>query len=108
MFTLIVRVTVKPEFIEQYKVAILEDALGSVRDEPGCLRFDVSVDNAEPNVLYFYEVYRDEDAFKAHTQAPHFVKYRNAVQGMAEGSVAYRATSLFPSERDWAKPTISG
>jgi (4S)-4-hydroxy-5-phosphonooxypentane-2,3-dione isomerase len=107
MFALIVRVKVKPEHIERYKEAILADALGSVRDEPGCLRFDVSVDNVDPTVLYFYEIYKDEAALEAHRQAPHFLKYREATQGLAEESVAQRATTLFPPEGDWAKPTIT-
>ena len=108
MFALIVRVKVKPEHIEQFKQEIVADAIGSVRDEPGCLRFDVSVDNTDPNVLYFYEVYRDEAAFEEHRQASHFIKYRDATQGMTEESIAYRATTLFPVEGDWAKPRITG
>lgn len=107
MFALIVRVKVKPEHIERYKTEILADALGSVRDEPGCLRFDVSVDTSDPNVLYFYEVYRDEAALEAHRQAPHYLKYRQATQGLAEESVAHRATTLFPGDGDWAKPRIT-
>jgi quinol monooxygenase YgiN len=83
------------------------DALGSVRDEPGCLRFDVSVDNNDPTVLYFYEIYKDEAALEARRQAPRFLRYREAVQGLAEESVAQRATTLFPPEGDWIKPTIS-
>jgi quinol monooxygenase YgiN len=107
MFALIVRVKVKPEHIERYKTEIVADALGSVRDEPGCLRFDVSIDNTDPTVLYFYEVYLDEAAFQAHTQAPHFIVYRDATKDMAESSTAYRATTLFPSEGDWAKQPIA-
>lgn len=106
MFALIVRVKVKPEHIERYKQEIVADAIGSVRDEPGCLRFDVSLDNSDPTVLYFYEVYQDEAAFGEHTRAPHFVKYRDATQGMAEESLVYRGTTLFPIESDWAKQPL--
>jgi autoinducer 2-degrading protein len=108
MFTLIVRVKVKPEHIERYKQEIVADAIGSVRDEPGCLRFDVSIDNTDPTVLYFYEVYKDEAAFGEHLKAPHFIKYRDATKDMAESSTAYRATTLFPPDADWEKPRISG
>ena len=106
MYALIVRVKVKPEFTERYKTEIVADALGSVRDEPGCLRFDVSIDNSDPNVIYFYEIYQDEAAFGEHLKAPHFITYRDAVKDWAEESVAYRATTLFPTEGDWAKQPI--
>ena len=38
------------------------DALGSEKDEPGCLRFNVLQDAKDQNVYYFYEVYKDEAA----------------------------------------------
>jgi autoinducer 2-degrading protein len=106
MHALVVRVKVKPEHIERYKEEIVADAIGSVRDEPGCLRFDVSVDTSDPTVLYFYEVYRDEAAFGEHTRAPHFIKYRDATQGMAEESVVHRATLLFPPDSAWSKQPV--
>jgi autoinducer 2-degrading protein len=106
MYALIVRVKVKPEHIERYKQEIVADAIGSVRDEPGCLRFDVSIDITDPTVLYFYEVYQDEAAFGEHTRAPHYITYRDATQGMAEESVVQRATMLFPTDRDWAKQPL--
>ena len=45
-------------------------------------------------------------AFGEHVKAPHFIKYRDAVKGWAEESGAYRATTLFPTEGDWAKQPI--
>ncbi|HZQ98882.1 MAG TPA: putative quinol monooxygenase, partial [Chloroflexota bacterium] len=50
---------------------------GSQNDEPGCRRFDVIQDDADPNRIYFYEVYDDDAAFQAHTQAPHFPAWRD-------------------------------
>ena len=47
---------------DKFLKAIEEDALGSERDEPGCLRFNVLQDSKDANVYYFYEVYKDEAA----------------------------------------------
>ena len=49
MFILLVTMHAKPEKREAFIAAITEDATASVRDEPGCLRFDVMQDNNDPN-----------------------------------------------------------
>lgn len=108
MYTLVVTIRIKPEYRERYLESMLDDARGSVRDEPGCLRFDVLIDNEDPNTIYLYEVYKDEAAFQAHLKAPHFIAWRDTVQGWAEGeSVVRRATTLFPAEADWRRQDSS-
>ena len=72
MYTLIVSLQVRPEKRDRFLAAITQNAAASVRDEPGCLRFDVMEHAQQPNQFYFYEVYRDTDGFAAHKAAPHF------------------------------------
>ena len=48
------------------------DALGSEKDEPGCLRFNVLKDAGEENTYYFFEVYKDQAAIEAHRGMPHY------------------------------------
>ena len=69
---LVVSVHMKPEHRDAILKGALEDARGSQNDEPGCRRFDVVIDDADPNHMYFYEVYDDDSAFDAHLKAPHF------------------------------------
>ena len=57
MFGIWVKVRIKPELRQRFLHAIEIDALGSERDEPGCLRFNVLQDEQDENVYYFYEVY---------------------------------------------------
>ena len=54
---------------------MLENAQRSVNDEPGCLKFDVVQDANDEDRIWLYEVYKDEAAFQAHTQTPHFIKF---------------------------------
>lgn len=97
MYALWVSVKVKPEKREQFLAAIEDDSICSVRDEPGCVRFDVLQDQADPDRYYFYEVYRDEAGFQAHLQTPHLARWRKAAEEcLAEPSVAVRATTVFP------------
>ena len=84
---------------QRFLQAIETDALGSERDEPGCLRVDVLQDNADPNHFFFYEVYRDEAAFQAHGQAPHFGRWRKAAEELlAEPTTATRCQTMFPRD----------
>ena len=41
MISIFVTIQVKAGFREQFAEASLGDAQGSVRDEPGCFRFDI-------------------------------------------------------------------
>jgi (4S)-4-hydroxy-5-phosphonooxypentane-2,3-dione isomerase len=68
------KVVAQPEFRSRVVDALIEDGEGSLRDEPGTLRFDVLEDGSDPSVIYFYEAYRDQAAFDAHKQGPHFKK----------------------------------
>lgn len=108
MYVLIVKLQLKPETRDDYlKAAIAFDARGSVSNEPGCYRFDVIQDEADPNIVYFYEVYRDKDAFQAHGKTSHIAQFREASQGMtAAPSVVYRGNTIFPPDELWQKQPI--
>ncbi|MDQ6674785.1 MAG: antibiotic biosynthesis monooxygenase [Chloroflexota bacterium] len=98
MFALVVSLKVKPGMRGRFLAVAEDDSTCSVRDEPGCLRFDVLQDNADPDHFFFYEVYRDEAAFQAHGQTPHLARWRAvSAEVLAEPSSVSRATTLFPS-----------
>ena len=98
MYHLLVSVRIKPERREQFLAAIEDDATCSVRDEPGCLRFDVLQDQADPDHYYFYEVYRDEAAFEAHLQTPHLARWLKAAEGCLVERAATRCSTVFPRD----------
>lgn len=88
MFTLFVTFDVHADKLDEFVDAITVNAAASLRDEPGCLIFDVHQDVAEPTRFYLYEVYADEDAFRvAHRGAPHYAKWQEAARVcVVEGS----------------------
>ena len=97
MYALVVPLKVKPEMRDKFLAAAQDDSTCSVRDEPGCLRFDVLQDNTDPNRFFFYEVYVDEAAVEAHRAAPHYARWRAAAaEVLAEPTNAHRCTTLFP------------
>jgi autoinducer 2-degrading protein len=93
-----VKVRVKPAERARFLAAIEQDALGSERDEPGCCRFNVLQDDADPNTYYFYEVYKDEAALEAHRAAPHYAKWRAAADSLDGPSQPTRCKTVFPSD----------
>lgn len=104
MLAIWVKARVKPDQTEKFLNAIEHDALGSERDEPGCLRFNVLRDEKDPNVYYFFEVYKDEAALEAHRKAPHYAVWRAAADTLDGPTEAIRCTTVFPSEqRYWGK-----
>jgi autoinducer 2-degrading protein len=105
MLALLVAVKVKPEMRTKFLEAIEDDAVCSARDEPGCLRFDVLQDHADPNHFFFYEVYRDDKALEAHRAAPHYARWRQVASDvLAEPTQPSRCTTVFPREYKKSSP----
>lgn len=104
MLAIWVKARVKPEQREKFLKAIEHDALGSERDEPGCLRFNVLQDEKDPNVYYFFEVYKDPAALDAHRAAPHYAVWRAAADTLEGATEPIRCTTVFPAARAyWGK-----
>ncbi|MEU6228276.1 putative quinol monooxygenase [Streptomyces sp. NPDC047042] len=55
-----------------------------VREEEGNIAFDVYTRAGAPRAFWIYEVYRDEDAFKAHLNAPYGAPFNAALTPLIE------------------------
>jgi len=98
MYAVVVPLKVKPEMRAKFLAAALDDSTCSLR-EPGCVRFDVLQDNTDPNRFFFYEVYRDEAAYKAHQASAHYPRWRAAAaEVLAEPTNASRCTTVYPED----------
>ena len=91
-FAIWVQFDIKPGMMPAFLEAARLDAEGSVGHEPGCFRFDVLRDPANPLRVCFYEVYADEAAFDRHREMPHFKAYFDATQDMVAAKQATRLT----------------
>lgn len=81
MIHIIVRVEPKPDKVEAFLELATYDARNS-RQEPGCVRFDVLRQNDNPLRFAFYEVYKDDDAVKAHQQTEHYARWRREIEAI--------------------------
>ena len=89
---------IKPEFVEAYKAAILENAQEAVK-EPGIFRFDVFQDNEDPSHFSLLEIYQDQAAREFHLNTPHFLKFKDAYLGQEMGvkpGQGHQFNQLFP------------
>ena len=74
-FVIIVDFRLKSGAKARFRRMIDDNARASVRDEPGCRRFDVVEPEGEPGRILLYEIYDDETAFDAHRRAPHYLAF---------------------------------
>ncbi len=96
-----VHVRVKPESVEAFRQATVENARSSVK-EPGIARFDVIQQSDDPARFVLVEVYRTEDAPARHKETAHYLKWRDTVAGMmAEPRTSVKLKNLFPGDKDW-------
>jgi quinol monooxygenase YgiN len=72
MLALVVEFRIHAAHVEAFAAAIAANAAASLGTEPGCRRFDVCRDPADPALFFLYELYDDAAAIQAHLDAPHF------------------------------------
>ncbi|MFJ9180577.1 putative quinol monooxygenase [Streptomyces sp. NPDC102360] len=63
---------------------LIVEYAGKVREEAGNLAFDVHTKAANPRAFWIFEVYRDEDAFQAHLNAPYGAPFNTALGPLIE------------------------
>jgi (4S)-4-hydroxy-5-phosphonooxypentane-2,3-dione isomerase len=71
MHILHIHLKVKPERIDDFIAVTIENAAASLK-EPGCVRFDVIQEAADPARFALVEIYRDQAMHAAHRETPHY------------------------------------
>ncbi len=101
MFIVHVHVNVKPEFIDAFKQATIENARASVR-EPGVARFDVIQQADDPSRFILVEVYRTAEAPAQHKDTAHYLAWRDTVTPMMVGPrTGVKYSNIFPGDEGW-------
>lgn len=60
---------------EDRVLAAIHKLVGPSRAEPGCRFYQPNRDLENPRVFFFYEIYDDEAAYRAHGESAHFQQY---------------------------------
>jgi quinol monooxygenase YgiN len=94
-------VHVKPDQLEAFEAATIENAQNSVQ-EPGIARFDVIRQQDDPTRFVLVEVYRTAEDPGKHKETAHYQKWRDTAAGMmAEPRTSIKYTNVFPDEQGW-------
>ena len=101
MLVVHVHVHVKPEHVEAFRQATLDNARHSVQ-EVGIARFDVVQQADDPTRFVLVEAYRTVEAIVAHKATAHYARWRDAVaEMMAEPRTAVKYANIFPPDDGW-------
>ena len=99
-----VHVHVKPDCVEPFCEASVENARQSVQ-EPGIVRFDVIQQNDDPTRFVLVEVYRTADDPARHKETAHYQTWRDRVADMmAEPRSSVKFSNMFPPDAGWEMP----
>lgn len=94
-------VHVKPEYVEAFKSATIENACNSVQ-ESGIARFDVIQQADDPTRFVLVEIYRTAEAPAEHKATAHYAAWRDAVaEMMAEPRSSVKYDNIFPNDSGW-------
>lgn len=101
MYIVHVSIRVKPESIEAFKMACMDNAKASLQ-ESGIARFDVIQKTDDPTCFVLVEVYRKPEDTAKHKETTHYNKWRETAEPMmAEPRTRLIYSNIFPADPDW-------
>jgi quinol monooxygenase YgiN len=96
-----VHVHVKPEFVDDFRKATIENARRSL-EELGVARFDVAQSSDDPTRFVLVEVYRTPEDPARHKETAHYQTWRDTVADMmAEPRTSAKYANIFPDDEGW-------
>jgi len=102
MYAILGIIKVKAEHLGEF---VEEARLHAARSlgEPGCLRFDVLQDTADPQTICLYEVFRAEADLDAHRRHDYYRRWMEMSRGWRDGAEYSRRVlrPIHPPESDW-------
>lgn len=101
MIAVHVSIHVKPDCVEAFLRATIENARNSVL-EPGIARFDVLQQAGDPTRFVLVEVYRNAEAPAQHKATAHYNAWAAvALDMMAEPRTRATFANVFPPDEAW-------
>jgi quinol monooxygenase YgiN len=96
MLVRIAEIEVNEGYLEEYLAAAHNVGTKSVESEEGviCI-FPMQVKDS-PNTIRILEIYRDDEAYQAHLQTPHFLEYKQGTLHMVKSLQLVATEPLAP------------
>ena len=84
MIVRIAEIQVDRSQLEEYLKQARTVGAESVSKEPGVIAIFPMVEKRNPEQIRIVEIYKNEEAYKAHLQTPHFLKYKTSTLSMVK------------------------
>ena len=92
----IAKLVIDTNQLDGYKAALTEEIKTSVSLEPGVLTLYAIEEKDNPSNITILEIYASEEAYKAHLQTPHFIKYKTTTKEMVKSLKLVEVIPLVP------------
>lgn len=80
----IAELEIDPAQLDAYRTLLAEEIEASADTEPGVLMLHAVSEKDRPEHIRILEVYADREAYDAHLQTPHFLKYKTGTAEMVK------------------------
>ena len=84
LITRIAEIEVNDGCLDAYLAAAHNVGTKSVETEPGVICIFPMQVKEQPNTIRIVEIYRDDEAYQAHLQTPHFLEYKQGTLHMVK------------------------
>jgi len=84
MMVRISEIEIVPEFLEEYKSILKEEASASVKLEKGVIAIFPMYEHKNPTQIRIIEIYANKEAYQFHLQTPHFQHYKTSTLKMVK------------------------
>jgi alkylhydroperoxidase/carboxymuconolactone decarboxylase family protein YurZ/quinol monooxygenase YgiN len=78
------RLEIHADRLESYNAALKEEIETSIRVEPGVISLSAASEKDKPTSITVFEIYADDNAYRAHIESPHFKKYKADTREMVK------------------------
>lgn len=82
MMIRLAEIEIDARHLAAYKAFLKEEARASVQLEPGVISIFPMFQKEAPTKVRILEIYASREAYEAHLQTPHFLKYKTGTQQM--------------------------
>ena len=101
MYIVHVHLKVKPDCLDTFKAACIDNAYHSLQ-EPGVARFDVIQQQDDPTRFTLVEVYRTAADPAKHKETAHYNRWREVAEPLlAEPRTRTIYANVYPLDQDW-------
>ncbi|MDE6285850.1 MAG: antibiotic biosynthesis monooxygenase, partial [Muribaculaceae bacterium] len=93
------KITVKPEYLDEYMKYAVEVGTVSLKTEPGVLTMYAVADKENPCQITILETYASRDAYESHIASEHFRKYKTSTLHMVDSLILDDVEPLNPANK---------